>query len=227
MQSLNYRNSGEGRSVMEEHRNGDLALFLYLYVRGEINTNHALAAEPGNQIPGMYPAVLVFYANVVGARVINDWQDQFVLVSDIGIVKSPQERISSRVRLYFGRDPFEESGAGPVYLSLERRLVQRLRTIRERKLSPFGERQFERQDNGYPGVIQGRSQIVHGVSCDEGYIDQALLETGALIFDRGSSGLLVYLDGRYVMQFQRQDFGLNITDALIGPVDLMARIKKT
>ena len=220
-----YRGTSK-RSLVEEYCEGDVSLFFNLDLSSEIDIHYSGTVKAGHQFDLVSNAMLVFNANASTSSVAHDRQDEFVLVGDICLVKTPKVNIPSTVRLYIGCEFFEEGRVDDlVYLSLRKCCIKRLSVFAKRKLGVLSG-QSEAFDDGNPGVIQSRSQIVEGIASDECDVSKSLVDVRTFILDRVSASIRILLDARNVGFMKREDSSIKLSDMLIGPINLQPRIAK-
>jgi hypothetical protein len=88
-------------------------------------------------------------------------------LSNIGLVQSPEERISSTIRFHFAHDLLEEGCGGSAYLSLNKHVVKFLFGVREGKLRPLAHGKLKPLNDGNPSVIQGGPEVVNSLPGNE------------------------------------------------------------
>lgn len=210
-------------SLAEAYRDGKVSIILDLDPFSKVE--FPKGPRPCSSETCTFFALLVFNANTGNPGAIDDWDEQFVLVKDIEIVKIMKEIVPSRVGFYGGTDPFAENGAGGVYFSLGQGAFKFRSALAKRKLSVIGTRESQMRPRAYPQIIERCPEVVDRVSSDKGYSAAEIFKICAEVLESVASADM-WLDAWNVAFFQRVNNQVKVRDVLIGPLYLEPCITK-
>jgi hypothetical protein len=155
------------------------------------------------------------------------FEQQEMLVENIEIMKGPNDRIKSLVRLYLRNHKTKEIFASGIYFNPMKGNFEVLPRITHGEVGPT--RQFvgeKSTDCAVPCEIQRGVQVVDNVADHQGQVQKVIFKIWDFVCEELSRSFTISLGCRDVTIFQRRNGCLQLRNVLVGPLDLEAGIPK-
>jgi len=164
----NNRFTFHKQSLVEQYRHGRIALICDLDIstaKAFADTEVTFREHPSSNANRF--ATLIFNANVINLRDVQDWKQKPVLVENVEIVQGTDGVIPSLVRFYDIHDEVRDCLGGWAYCSAIDGCYKFIPGIGDRESSVFVPPVSSPKDNFINGQVQRPPEIVEGISEDE------------------------------------------------------------
>jgi hypothetical protein len=167
--------------------------------------------------------LLIFQVDIANGGIVNHWDKEPVLVSDVEFVHGPNGKITFVMRLYLCHYQIEELRRGDVYLQLPQRRFDILRSSVGGKfgtLPTFGGHQ---SSHGFkPSMIESALQIMDRIpnDCREIVEGLPIFDVCKVTLDELASSVRLHIGPTDQSFFQAVNAKFNVRDVLVSPFDL-------
>lgn len=220
---VDYIRELEGRSFIEQYREGNLSLIFQVPTEGNRDVVGRLLSSSRCAYHPNFPK-LIYYLDASDRAEFNDGQEKSVFVINVQDMNRPDRTFPSVVRLYMVKNIIEKNGSGAVYFNPTKRSFNLF------SYKPDGEfglivdaRRAKLGDNRHPSMIESAMEIMDSISEHQGDIVDDLVSIREVMLQHFVSTIRVYLDCSRINIWQSKDSFLHFGDVLLGPVDFTAR----
>jgi hypothetical protein len=168
---------------------------------------------------------LILYFQARNVPVISGWDEQFVLVPDVQLMKRAKIEVPSIVRLYLAEDKSGESRAGSANPAKSRYKLVNGRVYG--KFEAHVSTGHERANRLEPCIIESGLKVVNGITHDQRKLRQ-IAKPLQVIVDALNLGLSVNFNSTGLTVWGSDELNslLNLSDVLIGPLNFKAGISE-
>lgn len=210
------------RSFVEEYIDGRLSLLLYIPPVRNADVPGGRTHGGGSESLLDYPG-FVLHLQANNSRVGNNWQEKPVFVQNVECLYVPEAIVPSRIGLYFCHHQVDEI-CGEIFFGVRqgnfKGLLRRMSGELSLVANGMGCVPFKAFD---PCIVEGALKIVESVPDDQREFLNSIIIRNT-VFDYLVSKLRVHLDDSGVGVFQPCDSPLEISEVLIGPLDLSSSL---
>lgn len=217
---VRYIHAISGRSLVEDYRDGNVALILDVPAGLNGNKVWRFLGSPPSTAPLDFTS-FIFQLNAINGGKTHNWDQEPMFVENVEFVNGADGGIiPSVVRLYIGNDEFKECRGDDVYFSPVQRVFKLILGGVHGKFGELADCRGDKSlDGSYPCMVKSALLIMNSVSNHQCKVS-CNVRIAKIMFDDLVSNVRVSLDCGSVGIWQRANASLNIGDVLIGPFKL-------
>ena len=224
LKQVKYRNALKNTCFLDRYVNEKISLILNFEVPSCSEDVGFMRLDVDRNAFVQFTA-LIAYGNFANSRNWVQFKQQEVFVGNIELVKRMNDTaLPSFVRLYVRENGVTEGVAlRGVYFDAIQGIFHTFPSISNGEcIVVRNSRRNVSLNSAGPSIIKSDSEVVDSIANDQSQLRESLFKIGRFMLNE----LSIFIDCGDITLFYRRNSGLQVTDMLIGPINLESSIRK-